>query len=203
MSAALLKLNLGCGWSRREGYLGVDIGDYPTVDVRQDALLYLKSLPANSVQEVYSAHFLEHLDAEVFLQLLKEINRVLVPGGDIKFLVPHYSHPYYYSDPTHRITFGVHTFSYLCETSCLHRKVPDYARIPGWTLKSVRLHFIPYAQPRIWRFRIPMPSDLLNIIVNLNPLFVELFERYLAGICAIYEIEYHIRKTEVRTTAIN
>lgn len=196
MSTPLLKLNLGCGPTRREGFLGVDIGNYPEVDIRQDALEYLRSLPDQSVTEVYSSHFLEHLDPEVFLELLRQVYRVLIPGGQTRFIVPHFSNPYYYSDPTHRIAFGVHTFSYLCEKSCLHRGVPSYAKIAGWSLERVRLHFVPYARPRISRFRIPLLSDLLNPIVNWRPLGIELFERYCSGVLSIYEIEYVIHKDE-------
>ncbi len=175
------------------------MGDYPEVDVRQDAIEYLQSLPDQSVDEVYSAHFLEHLEPPLFLELLKQVDRVLTLGGQARFLVPHYSNPYYYSDPTHRIAFGVHTFSYLCETTCLNRAVPSYARIPGWSLQAVRVHFVPYARPRIWRFRLPLLSDLLNPLVNFRPLLVELFERYWAGLFSIYEIEYRILKRSARS----
>ena len=177
-----------------EGFLGVDICDDPAVDVRQDAIQYLQSLPAHSVQEVFSRHFLEHLDPAAFQEILKQTDRVLVPGGQARFIVPHYSNPYFYSDPTHRQAFGVHTFSYLCDSSCLTRIVPTYARIPGWSLRSVRVGFMPYTRPRILGFKLWMPSDLLNGLVNLRPLFIELFERYFCGVLSIYEIEYRILK---------
>lgn len=189
-----LRINLGCGNKRIEGFIGVDIGEGAAVDVRMSVSDYLRSLPDGAVQEVYSRHFLEHVEPQALRPLLLEIDRVLRPGGRAHFIVPHYSNPYFYSDPTHRTFFGVHTFSYLCEQTCLNRGVPKYAAIPRWSLVNVRAGFLPYARPRVLGVRVPMLSGLLNRLVNVNTMAVELFERYLCGLWSIYEIEYRIEK---------
>jgi hypothetical protein len=189
-----LRINLGCGNKRIAGFIGVDIGDGAAVDVRMDVRDYLRSLPDGTVQEVYSRHFLEHVEPQELRPLLLEIDRVLRAGGGVRFIVPHYSNPYFYSDPTHRTFFGVHTFSYLCEHTCLNRGVPNYAAIARWSLTNVRAGFVPYARPRVLGISIPMLSGLLNRLVNVNTMAVELFERYLCGIWSIYEIEYRIEK---------
>jgi hypothetical protein len=189
-----LRVNLGCGNNRVAGFIGVDIGDGAAVVVRMDELSYLRSLPDASVQEVYSRHFLEHVEPPALRPLLLEIDRVLQPGGKARFIVPHFSNPYFYSDPTHRTFFGVHTFSYLCEHSCLNRHVPNYAAIPRWSLVDVRAGFEPYARPRLLGIRIPMLSGLLKRIVNVHTLALELFERYLSGLWSIYEVDFRIEK---------
>lgn len=189
-----LRLNLGCGSKPREGLLGVDLGEHTCAQVRMDVLEYLRSLPAASVAEVYSRHMLEHLDPGALRALLLEVDRVLMADGSMHFIVPHASNPWYWSDPTHRQPFAVHTFSYLCETSCLPRKVPKYAAVRGWHLERVRLGFRPYARPRVLGIRLPMLSGLLNPLVNLGPRSIELFERYFAGVFSIYEISFWIRK---------
>ncbi|MFN3298141.1 class I SAM-dependent methyltransferase [Caldimonas sp.] len=189
-----LRLNLGCGSKRIPGFIGIDIGEGSAVDVRMDVMEYLRSLPDHSVQDVYTRHFLEHVDGHHLRPMLLEIDRVLRPGGSLHIIVPHYSNPYFYSDPTHRLFFGVHTFSYFCERSCLHRTVPRYATIPGWSLDQVRVGFKPYARPRLLGVRVPMLSGLLNRVVNRSTLGIELFERYLCGLFSIYEVEYRIRK---------
>jgi len=201
MNAVPLRVNLGCGNKRREGFIGVDLGDFPAVDVRQDVMSYLRSLANGSVAEVYSRHFLEHLEPPVFQQLLGEVDRVLQPGGRVHLIVPHYSNPYFYSDPTHRLPFGVHTFSYLCERTCLHRGVPDYARRKGWSLTNVKVGFLPYERWHLFGRRMPMLSDWLNRCVNRSTLRVELFERYLCGVLSIYEVEYFVDKDTTATTA--
>lgn len=189
-----LRVNLGCGNKRRAGFLGVDQGESTGADVKMDVLAFLRGLPAASVDEVYSRHMLEHLEPAALQALLAELDRVLMPGARLLFVVPHYSNPYFWSDPTHRQWFGVHSFSYLCETTCLHRGVPGYARIPGWHLRRVRLGFLPYGRLRLLGLRLPMLSDLLNPLVNLGHRPIELFERYLSGVLSIYEVSYWIDK---------
>lgn len=189
-----LRINLGCGSKPRAGFLGVDLGAHTTADVKMDVLAYLRSLPDASVAKVYSRHMLEHLEPAPLRELLAQVDRVLMPGGTIEFIVPHYSNPYFYSDPTHRQPFGVHSFSYLCESSCLHRKVPSYVRIGGWHLTKVRVGFVPYGKLKLLGIRVPMLSDLLNPLVNLSHRGIELFERYCAGVLSIYEVSFWIDK---------
>ena len=193
-AARPLKINLGCGGKRIAGFVGVDVADLPAVDVKMDVRAYLRSLEPGSVSDVYSRHFLEHVDGAALRDLLLEIDRVLQPGGRIEFIVPHFSNPYYYSDPTHRQPFGVHTFSYLCERTCLRRGVPNYAAIPGWSLVDVKLGFLPYGQPRLLGLKVPMLSRLLNRVVNRGHLAIELFERYCCWWLTIYEVKFRIEK---------
>lgn len=189
-----LRLNLGCGSKPRAGFLGVDLGEHTTAQVRMDVLAYLRSLPDGAVAEVYSRHMLEHLEPAALRALLQEVDRVLMPGGKVLFIVPHASNPWFWSDPTHRQPFAVHTFSYLCETSWLPRKVPSYVAIRGWHLERVRLGFRPYARPRVLGIRVPMLSGLLEPLVNVGPRAIEIFERYFAGVLSIYEISFWIHK---------
>jgi hypothetical protein len=157
-------------------------------------LQYLKKLPKNSVSHIYSSHYLEHVDKDCLFDLLKEIDRALIKGGEINFIVPHFSNPYYHSDPTHKTSWGVHSFSYICETSYLARKVPTYAAIKDWQLVKVRIKFISMFKGRLLGIKFPLPSNILNLILNLHHYSIEIFERYLCYIVPIYEIKYTIIK---------
>jgi hypothetical protein len=190
----LLKLDLGSGSRPYKDYLGVDNAINHKLVVKKDVLIFLKSLPKNSVSHIYSRHYLEHTDSDQFLKILREIDRVLIKNGEMIFTVPHYSNPFFYSDPTHKTFFGVHTFSYLCETSCLKRHVPGYVSITGWHLINLRVNFVPMIRIRFFGFRFPLLSDLLNISVNSHFRLIELFERYLAFIFSIYEIKFSVIK---------
>lgn len=190
----LLKLDLGCGKSPQPGYTGVDIGFSAENIIQSDAMTYLKSLPSESVSHVYSRHYLEHMVFEELHALLKEIDRVLVKGGEMKFIVPHFSNPYYYSDPTHKTPFGVHSFSYLCEKTCLRRYVPNYVAIPGWSLEHVRVNFVSMFNFKLLGIKFPKPANILNRLVNLSTYTAEVFERYFSFIFSIYEVEFEIRK---------
>ena len=190
----LLKLDLGCGKIPQQGYTGVDIGFSAENIVQSDALTYLRSLPDASVSHVYSRHYLEHMEFEELHTLLKEIDRVLVNGGEMTFIVPHFSNPYYYSDPTHKTPFGVHSFSYLCEKTCLRRYVPNYVAIPGWSLENVRVNFVSMFNFKILGIKFPKPANTLNRLVNLSTYTAEVFERYFSFIFSIYEVEFFIKK---------
>ena len=190
----LLKLDLGSGSRPYKDYLGVDNAIKNKLVVKKDVLSFLKSLSKNSVSHIYSRHYLEHTDSDQFLKILCEIDRVLIKNGEMIFTVPHYSNPFFYSDPTHKTFFGVHTFSYLCETSCLKRHVPGYVSIAGWHLINLRVNFVPMIRIRFFGFRLPLLSDLFNILVNSHFKLIELFERYLASIFSIYEIRFFVIK---------
>jgi hypothetical protein len=190
----LLKLDLGSGNKPRMGYQGIDIGGDGKKVIKKDVLIFLKTLPRGSVSHIYSRHYLEHTSSAILVQILKEIDRVLIKKGEIQFILPHYSNPFFFSDPTHKTFFGVHTFSYFCETSCLKRHVPRYSVIKGWHLVKLRINFVPMFKIRFFRFRLPFLSDILNFLVNLNYKCLELYERYFASFFSIYEVEYFIVK---------
>ncbi len=82
-----LKLNLGCGKVPIEGYVNVDRRPAPGVDLVVD--LQRTSWPFRDSQfdEVLASHILEHLiDMEA---AMREIHRVMKPGGLLKILVPY------------------------------------------------------------------------------------------------------------------
>ena len=80
------KLNLGCGNKRIEGYINADIVNIPEVD----EVFNMKEIPYkdNSISEISTEHSLEHLSFEDSRQAIKEIFRVLEPGGILKLFIP-------------------------------------------------------------------------------------------------------------------
>jgi SAM-dependent methyltransferase len=53
-----------------------------------EALGYLKKLPENDLDAVFSAHLVEHLEVETVYELIKETYRVLKPGGFLVLTTP-------------------------------------------------------------------------------------------------------------------
>lgn len=99
--APLLKLDLGCGKHKREGFTGVDCIAFDGVDVITD-LTNPWPWPDNSVEEVNASHFLEHLDATERIHFVNELYRVLVPNGKATIAVPHWASGRAYGDITHK-----------------------------------------------------------------------------------------------------
>ncbi len=96
-----LKLNLGCGAKKIDGYINVD--KYGDPDFKYDLEVFPWPWIDNSVKEIKLIHVLEHLgeQTDVYLEIIKEIYRVCAPGAIIYIKVPHYRHEYYFDDPTH------------------------------------------------------------------------------------------------------
>lgn len=110
MSAALkvvepqpLKLDFGCGPNKREGFLGVDRYAFDgKVDHVMDVCAGAWPWETSSVDEVWSSHFVEHLDQVERCHFFNELWRVLKPGAQATIVVPHWSNARAYGDPTHK-----------------------------------------------------------------------------------------------------
>ena len=97
----VLKLDLGCGPNKREGFLGIDRHAFPGVDQVVDLTVTPWPWEDNSVIEAHASHFVEHLDAWQRVAFCNELNRVLHPGGTCQIIVPHWASCRAYGDPTH------------------------------------------------------------------------------------------------------
>ncbi len=84
-----MKVNLGCGAKFREGYVNVDCCGTP--DVVCDLSVFPWPWGDDSVDEVRSEHFLEHV--QDYEKTILEMHRILKPGGAIWFRVPHFREP--------------------------------------------------------------------------------------------------------------
>lgn len=86
VQTALMKLDIGCGIFKRDGYTGVDIDPicHPDICAPMNSI----PLPDNSVSEIYSSHALEHQGKFEIVPILKEWKRILIPGGTLVIEVP-------------------------------------------------------------------------------------------------------------------
>lgn len=106
-----LKLDLGAGINKREGFLGVDIIKLPGVDLVVDLT---KKWPwkDNSVDEIHMSHTLEHFTQEERIHVMNEMYRVLKPveydaagkpaKGLATIITPAIFADRAYGDPTHK-----------------------------------------------------------------------------------------------------
>jgi SAM-dependent methyltransferase len=98
----LVRLDLACGQRKKEGFLGVDIGrlegvDFPGVDLFK----FPWPFEDGAVDEVHSAHFFEHVPAELRLRFFDELYRVLKVGSRAQIVCPYYNSSRASQDPTH------------------------------------------------------------------------------------------------------
>ena len=186
-------LELGCGTLKRvPGSIGIDLEDLPSVDVVGDVLEVLPSLAAASVRLAHSSHFLEHLaDLPTFMT---ELARVVRPGGRVEIIVPHFSNPYYYSDPTHKTFFGLYTFCYLAKCELFRREVSGYNLTPAFAVEDIKLRFM---SPRPFIVR-HAAKRAFQIIVNQTRWLQEFFEENLSHIYPCYDM--HISLVRIGAT---
>lgn len=189
LSRRPLRLELGCGPGKRDpDAVGVDLLEAPGVDLVADAYDVLEALATGSVDSIHSEHFLEHVpDLE---RLLRESARVLRREGVFTARVPHFSSPYYYSDPTHRSFFGLYTFAYFVSASPTRRKVPQYAEPLPFSLQMPELVF---KSPRPFYGRYAV-KRLIGVLVNSSRWAREFWEENLCWTLPCYEITYELRR---------
>lgn len=78
----LLRLNLGCGFDLRDGYLNVDFQDYHKPDLVADVRT-LETLAEGCAEEILAQDVLEHLERADAAPTLQRWNDLLCDGGTI------------------------------------------------------------------------------------------------------------------------
>jgi len=81
------RLNLGCGYDLRDGYLNVDLHAFHEPDVVAD-VTDLRILPDGHYAEIVAQDLLEHLPRTATPFVLGEWNRLLRPGGILTLRLP-------------------------------------------------------------------------------------------------------------------
>jgi hypothetical protein len=96
-----IRLDLGCGPRKREGFIGVDRRKFDGVDVVTDLL---KPWPWKdaSVEEVQMQHVMEHFTGKERVFIVNEMYRVMQPDAKATITTPHWSSNRAYGDFTHQ-----------------------------------------------------------------------------------------------------
>jgi hypothetical protein len=97
-----MKLNLGCGHNKLNGYVNIDSDTTFEPDLCFDLIKSNWPIEDSVVDEVIAEHILEHLEGtEGYLTFWKELYRVCQHNAIIKIEVPHWKHETFIHDPTH------------------------------------------------------------------------------------------------------
>lgn len=139
----LLRLDFGCGPNKKEGFTGVDALPF---DGKVDIVLDLRAAPwpweNDSVDEVHSSHFLEHLTGAERIVFFNELYRVMKPGAKALIVVPHWASGRAYGDVTHQWPPVVEMFWYYLNKDWRTPNAPhvgftcNFEATWGYTLSS-------------------------------------------------------------------
>ncbi len=95
----LKKLNLGCGEAKKDGYVNIDWQPIVKPDILHNLNVFPYPFSDNDFDLIEAFHILEHLD-KPFL-VMKELHRILKPGGILIIKVPHFSRGFTHVEHTH------------------------------------------------------------------------------------------------------
>jgi len=166
------KIDLGCGKNIKEGFIGIDkiLG----VDIDKVGIPF----PDETINEIYSFHFLEHTDDLVFV--FKEIHRVLKSNCIAEVIVPHFSNigAFHW---THRHFFNVRGFDFI------EKNHPHHFYCPDISFQIIDKN-IEFKEKRNVSF------SILERIVNINKFSQRVYEQYFSGWFRAYQIRIIMRK---------
>lgn len=150
----MIRLDIGCGKNKKEGFIGLDIVKLNGVDI----LGSLDHLPfrSDAVDEITMHHVLEH--SEDVPKSMKQLYRVCKNESLINISVPYYNSPDAHRDPTHKSFFTERTMEYFTDNG-----VFNYYTDIRFEIKSIR-----YASTAIGRlFPIKLRVKLAHYIGNI------------------------------------
>jgi len=104
MSEEGLKLNLGSGGKKVQGYVNIDAQPMEEPDIVCDLSRERWPFEDNTCIKAMASHVLEHLGPgpEPYFHFMKELWRVCQHGALVLIIVPHPRHDVYLNDPTHQ-----------------------------------------------------------------------------------------------------
>ena len=129
------KLNLGCGFDYRKGYVNADNFE----ECKPDVLMNIEDTPwnfsDNEFDYVLLKHVLEHVGQSYFKfkSIMQELYRVTKNNGTIEVHIPFFKHDTYWSDPTHVRAFTLLTFQMMSK-----------AQNDDWIKKKANYSMIAY-----------------------------------------------------------
>lgn len=81
------RLNWGCGAAGEPGWINSDIKEGPTIEITCDITAGFP-LPDDCMDYIVSIHALPEMHYETLVPALRELRRVLKPGGTIRLALP-------------------------------------------------------------------------------------------------------------------
>ena len=153
-----IRLDLGCGKNKAQGYVGVDSLPFENVDVVCDLAAGRWPWDDGTVDEVRCSHFVEHLKPDERVHFANECFRILKPGGKVQIIVPFWGSTRAYGDLTHqwppvtefwlfylnkawRDGNAPHNTAYTCD----FESPPTYGYMPSGALVGRSAEYVQFA----------------------------------------------------------
>lgn len=96
-----MRIDLGCGTQKKEGFIGIDCRKFDGVDVVCDLGKDTWPFADETVEEAHCSHMVEHLKPGERIHFVNELHRVMKKGATAQIATPHWSSCRAYGDLTH------------------------------------------------------------------------------------------------------
>jgi len=128
-----MKINLGCGNLKLEGYINIDISERCQPDICMDIRKGLIGIKDGETDEINAGCILEQMSPSEFLFVVNECYRVLREGGTLRGYVPSTDARVLHLDPMDRMFFQEDSFKYLCKSEHHWKNFGYNYGFEGWS----------------------------------------------------------------------
>ncbi len=166
-----IRLDIGCGANKQQGFLGMDLREVEGVDIVWDLEEFPWPLDDDVCTDVLASHILEHILPRKFFHagggqcVMGEVWRVLKPGGQLHISCPYGVSPGYVQDPTHCNPISEATLQYFDPRNHLYwvYQIPFM-----FTVEYVRYDFTAGFLEAVMAKRITPAGDQVEEAVELK-----------------------------------
>ena len=179
MQDSIKKLNLGAGEDRKEGYINIDWNKMANPDVVHDLNVFPYPFGDNTFDLIEASHVLEHLSGP-FLAM-KELHRILKPGGKLIVKVPHFSRGFTHAEHSHGfdITFPLYFNKSFTKSGFFGVEFELEKMKLSWMAFFHLLPSMGYGKLTISLLK--LINKIISFFANLSPAFCSRVWCYLLG----------------------
>lgn len=190
MSMQAEKLNLGCGEDLKAGYVNLDWQPQTGADVIHDLNCFPYPFPDDSFSRIEASHVLEHLDRP--FSVMKELHRILRPGGTLAVRVPHFSRGFTHAEHAHGfdVSFPLYFNPRFTKSGYTGVSFELFRMRMRYLAFGHLLPFLGYGPVRIGFLK--GVSAVISFLANANPFFASRIWCYWVG--GFDEIEFIFMK---------
>jgi hypothetical protein len=151
-----VKLDLGSGKKKKEGFIGVDCRKFDGVDVVCDLGKDKWPWSDDTVSEIHCSHMVEHLAALERVHFVNEAHRVLRKGAKATIVTPNWASCRAYGDLTHQWPPISESWYYHLNAKWREENAPhgdkytcdfdhSYGYIPGPSMVGRSMEYVNFA----------------------------------------------------------